>query len=172
VNPLCPFAPGGIRGVARRKTMTLYEFLKYIHIVLAIIAIGFNISYGIWLARAAQHAQHAPFILRTLKLLDDRFANPAYALLLLTGFGMIFEADIPIFDTFWITTSLGLYVALIVVGVLFYSPVLRRQTEIAESGMADSAEYRQLSKRNVAIGGLLVLLVLVIELLMVTKPML
>lgn len=150
--------------------MTLYELLKYIHVVLAIVAIGFNISYGIWLARAAQDAQHAPFVLRTLKLLDDRFANPAYILLLVTGFGMVFEADIPIFDTFWIATSLGLYVALIVVGVLFYSPVLRRQTEIAESGMADSDDYRQLSKRNAAIGGVLVLMVLTIEFLMVTKP--
>lgn len=150
--------------------MTLYEFLKYIHVVLAIIAIGFNISYGIWLARAAQDSQHAPFTLRTLKLLDDRFANPAYILLLVTGFGMVFEADIPILDTFWIATSLGIYVALIVVGVLFYSPVLRRQTEIAEAGMADSDEYRQLSKRNVAIGGVLVIMVLTIEFLMVTKP--
>ncbi len=150
--------------------MTLYEFLKYVHVVLAIIAIGFNISYAVWLSRAAQDAQHAPFILRTLKLLDDRFANPAYVLLLVTGFGMVFEADIPIFETFWIATSLGLYIALIVVGILFYSPVLRRQTEIAESGMADSAEYRQLSKRNVAVGGLLVLMVLTIEFLMVTKP--
>ena len=150
--------------------MTLYEVLKYVHVVLAIVAIGFNISYGIWLARAAQDAQHAPFILRTLKLMDDRFANPAYALLLITGFGMVLEADIPILDTFWIVASLVLYVGLIVVGIIFYSPVLRRQTEIAESGMADSNEYRQLSKRNVRIGGLLVVMVLVIEFLMVTKP--
>jgi uncharacterized membrane protein len=150
--------------------MTLYELLKYIHVVLAIVAIGFNISYGIWLSRAAQDAQHAPFILRTLKLLDDRFATPAYVLLLITGFGMVFEADIPILDTFWIAASLVVYVALIVVGIFFYSPVLRRQTEIAESGMADSDEYRHLSKRNIGIGGLLVIMVLAIEFMMVTKP--
>ena len=114
--------------------------------------------------------EHAPFTLRTLKLLDDRFATPAYILLLITGFGMVFEADIPIFDTFWIVASLVIYVAVVVVGIFFYSPVLRRQTEIAESGMADSDDYRQLSKRNMRIGGLLVIMVLAIEFLMVTKP--
>jgi uncharacterized membrane protein len=149
--------------------MTLYELLKYVHVVLAIVAIGFNISYGVWLSRAAKEPEHAPHILRGLKTLDDRFANPAYALLLVTGFGMVFEADIPL-DTFWILGSLVIYAALIVVGLFFYTPILRRQTEIAEGGMADSNEYRQLSKRNVMIGGLLVAMVLVIEFMMVTKP--
>lgn len=149
--------------------MTLYEFLKYIHVVLAIIAIGFNISYAVWLSRAAKEPAHAAYALRGLKTLDGRFATPAYILLLITGFGMVFEADLPL-DTFWIMASLGIYVALIVVGILFYSPVLRRQTEVAEAGMADTAEYRQLSKRNTGIGGVLVLMVLLIEFLMVTKP--
>lgn len=150
--------------------MTLYELLKYVHVVLAIVAIGFNISYAVWLSLVARNPQHAPLVLRGLKILDDRFANPAYALLLITGFGMVFEADIPIMDTFWIVASLALYVGVIVVGIFFYTPVLRRQTEIAEAGMADSADYRQLSKRNFSVGGVLVLMVLLIEFMMVTKP--
>jgi len=149
--------------------MTLYEFLKYIHVVMAIVAIGFNISYAVWLSRAAREPEHAPHVLRGLKVLDDRFANPAYALLLITGFAMVFEADIPL-DTFWIMAALVIYVLLIVVGLMFYSPVLKRQTELAEIGQADSSEYRALSKRNTSTGGILVLMVLTIEFLMVTKP--
>jgi uncharacterized membrane protein len=154
---------------AEEAGMTLYELIKYIHVVLAIVAIGFNISYAVWLSRAANEPVHAPHILRGLKFLDDRFATPAYVLLLITGFGMVFEADIPL-DTFWILASLVIYAGVIVLGMFFYSPVLRRQTEIAESGMADSNEYRQLSKRNVGIGGILVAMVLAIEFMMVTKP--
>ena len=41
-------------GETEEAQMTLYEFLKYIHVVLAIVAIGFNISYAIWLQRAAK----------------------------------------------------------------------------------------------------------------------
>jgi hypothetical protein len=44
-----------------------------------------NASYAIWLARAAREPQHLGHVLRGVKLLDDRFANPAYGLLLVTG---------------------------------------------------------------------------------------
>jgi hypothetical protein len=52
---------------------------------MAIIAVGFNASYGTWLARAAREPEHQAHVLRGIKVLDDRFANPAYALLLVTG---------------------------------------------------------------------------------------
>ncbi len=48
--------------------------------------VGFNASYGIWLARARDAPQATQsHVLRTIKFLDDRIANPAYGLLLLTG---------------------------------------------------------------------------------------
>ncbi len=34
-----------------------YQLAKFIHVLLAIIAVGFNASYGIWLARAAKAPQ-------------------------------------------------------------------------------------------------------------------
>jgi hypothetical protein len=33
-----------------------YEVLKFLHVLFAIVAVGFNASYGIWLARAARSA--------------------------------------------------------------------------------------------------------------------
>ena len=33
--------------------MSVYLILKFLHVLLAIVAIGFNVSYPIWLARAA-----------------------------------------------------------------------------------------------------------------------
>ncbi|MDQ4095161.1 MAG: DUF2269 domain-containing protein, partial [Actinomycetota bacterium] len=73
--------------------MTLYEVLKYVHIVLAILAIGFNASYGIWLARAAKEPEHTGYALRGIKVLDDRVANPAYALLFVTGVLLVLLGD-------------------------------------------------------------------------------
>ena len=33
-----------------------YEVLKFFHVLFAIVAVGFNASYGIWLAKAARSA--------------------------------------------------------------------------------------------------------------------
>jgi hypothetical protein len=55
------------------------ELTKFVHVLLAIVAVGFNASYGIWLARAAKAPQATQsHVLRTIKFIDDRFANPAY----------------------------------------------------------------------------------------------
>jgi hypothetical protein len=54
-----------------------YTILKWVHVLMAIIAVGFNASYGVWLARAARAPEHESHVLRGIKVLDDRFANPA-----------------------------------------------------------------------------------------------
>ena len=149
--------------------MSLYTVLKFVHVVLAIVALGFNASYGLWLRRAAQEPEHAPHVLRGIKFLDDRLATPAYVLLLVTGFMLLFAGDIPI-TTFWIVAALVLYVAVVVAGMIFYAPTLRSQTALAEAGRSDSEEYRVLARRGTAVGGAMLVLVFAIEFLMVTKP--
>jgi uncharacterized membrane protein len=152
-----------------RVNLTLYSILKFLHVLLAIVAVGFNASYGIWLARAAKEPEHAQHVLRGIKILDDRFANPAYALLLLLGLAMVWEAGIP-FSTFWIAASLVLYALLVIVAVAGYSPALRQQVALAEAGRVDSDEYRQVARRGGIIGGILGVLVVIIVFFMVTKP--
>jgi hypothetical protein len=39
--------------------MTLYEFLKFLHVLFAIVAVGFNLSYALWLSRAPKDPEHA-----------------------------------------------------------------------------------------------------------------
>ncbi len=149
--------------------MTLYELLKFLHVLFAIVAVGFNLSYGVWLARAPRDPDHAPHILSGVKTLDDRFATPAYVLLLLTGLGMVFEADLG-FGTFWIWAGLALYGAVVVGGLIIYTPTLRRQVALADAGQAGTEEYRQLAVRGGVGGGIVNLIVVTIVFLMVTKP--
>ena len=93
-----------------------FQFLKFIHVLLAIVAVGFNASYGLWLARAAKAPQATQsYVLRTIKFIDDRIANPAYGLLALTGLFMVFSAGIP-FSRLWIALAIGLYLVLLFVG--------------------------------------------------------
>jgi len=149
--------------------MSLYLLLKYVHVLLAIVAVGFNISYIVWLNRAQREPEHARSILRGIKILDDRFANPAYALLLVFGLAMTFTAGIPL-TTFWVGAALVLYALLIVGGLAFFTPTLKRQIVAVEAGSTTSPEYVRLNQRSTIVGGLLIVDVLVIVFLMVVKP--
>jgi uncharacterized membrane protein len=149
--------------------MSLYTVIKFFHVLLAILAVGFNLSYGIWVTRAAREPEHQLHVLRGIKVLDDRFANPAYALLLVTGLAMVIVGDLPL-STFWIATALVLYAVLLVVALAVYTPTLRRQIAVLQSDGADSEEYRRLSRRGAIVGPLLGVIVIGIVFLMVTKP--
>jgi uncharacterized membrane protein len=146
-----------------------FQFIKFIHVLLAIVAVGFNASYGIWLARSATAPQATQsHVLRTIKFLDDRFANPAYGLLLITGLLMIFSAGIPV--RLWIALAIGLWLVLMFVGLGVFTPTLRVLIRVLESDGPGSEEYHRLSARGRTVGIVLALIVVVIVFLMVTKP--
>ncbi len=146
-----------------------YDVLKFFHVLLAIVAVGFNATYGVWLARAARERDHEAFALRGVKFLDDRFANPAYALLLVTGLLMVWVGDLDL-TQFWLLAGLVLYAIAVVLGLFVYTPTLRNQIAALESAGPDSVEFRALSKRGTSVGVALAVVVIVIVFLMVTKP--
>ena len=147
----------------------LYPWLKTAHILLAIVAVGFNFSYGILIGRAAREPEHLRHVLGTVKTLDDRFANPAYAVLLVVGLAMVFIGPYDITDL-WILVSLGLYVLLVIIGAAMYSPTLRRQIATLDKRGVASPEYVALQARGTQLGAVLGVAVVVIVALMVLKP--
>ena len=147
----------------------LFNAVKFVHILLAIIAVGFNASYAIWLQRAARAPEHEAFAIRGVKFLDDRIANPAYGLLLLTGLLMVFLSRIPL-TTFWIAAALVLWLIAMVSGLALYTPALRRQLEALEASGPQSEAYRALDRRSSAYGIAIAVVVLLILVLMVFKP--
>ncbi len=149
--------------------LSLYLILKWLHVLLAMVALGTNITYAIWLARARRNPEHLAFAVRGVKLLDDRVANPAYGLLLVVGLIMTFVGGIPL-TTPWILSSLILYVILVLVGGFLYTPTLRAQVQLAEAGRGQSKEYDDLASRGTVIGIVVAVIVVVITFLMVVKP--
>ena len=147
-----------------------FQLIKFVHVLLAIVAVGFNASYGIWLARVAKAPQPTQsHVLRTIKFLDDRVANPAYGLLLVTGVLMVFSAGIP-FNRLWIAGAIALWFVLVFIGLGVYTPALRDQIRVLESDGPESAEYQLLAARGRRVGIVLAIIVVVIVYLMVTKP--
>lgn len=145
-----------------------YALAKWAHVLFAIVAVGFNATYGVLIARASREPQHLPHVLRTVKVMDDRFANPAYALLLVTGLSMLWLGGLSL-RTLWLGASLALYVVAVALGLLVYTPTLRRQIAEVERAGA-SAEYRRLATRGAVVGAILAVDVVAIVVLMVAKP--
>jgi uncharacterized membrane protein len=147
----------------------LYLLLKWLHVLAAIVAVGANVTYGIWIARASRSPEALPFTLRGIKLIDDRVANPAYGLLLVTGFLMVFTVRLPL-TTPWLLTALVLFVLVGLVGSLGYTPTLRRQIQVLDSEGFHSPNYQALARRGTILGVVLAVLVIIIVYLMVVKP--
>jgi uncharacterized membrane protein len=147
----------------------LFLILKWLHILFAILALGSNATYSLWLRHASRHPESLAFALRGIKSIDDRLANRAYAALLGTGILMLLVNRLPL-TVPWLLTSLLLYVVLLLTGIFIYAPALRRQVALAESaGPADPA-YRQAAQRAARIGILVALVAVAISFLMVVKP--
>jgi uncharacterized membrane protein len=147
----------------------LFLLVKWIHVLSAIIAVGGNATYGIWMARARREPAVLPFVLRNIKLIDDRVANPLYVLLLLTGLTMAFMIPIPL-NTPWLLTALILYGVAVILGMAVFVPLFRRRIQLLESEGIESRRYQAAAKQGTVLGLVVALDVLVIVFLMVVKP--
>lgn len=148
--------------------MSWYNLLKYIHVLLAITAVGSNITYGVWGARAAAEPTHTDFVLRGISFIDRRVANPAYGLLLITGLALVFVGQVGFRG--WVITALILFALLIVVAVGFYSRVLAQQIQALETEGQTSPAYQRFSGQAQLYGIASLVIVLVIIFMMVVKP--
>jgi uncharacterized membrane protein len=147
---------------------SLYLVLKFIHIAAAITAVGANITYGVWNARSQSEPAHLGFTLKGIKFIDDRIANPAYGVLLLTGALMLIVGRLSI--KLWIVLALVLFAVLVGVAVALYSPLLRKLIALVDAGDTTSPEFSSLINRNRMLGGVFALIVVLILVLMVFQP--
>ncbi len=147
----------------------LFLLVKWVHVLSAIMAVGSNATYGIWISRARREPETLPFVLRNIKLIDDRVANPLYVLLLLTGLTMTFMIPIPL-NTPWLMTALILYAIAAILGMAVFVPIFRREIQYLESEGPRSPGYLAASKQGAVLGMVVGMDVLVIIFLMVVKP--
>jgi uncharacterized membrane protein len=148
---------------------SLYLVLKFIHILAAITAVGANITYGVWNVRSQADRTHLGFALKGIKFIDDRIANPAYGVVLLTGLLMIGVGHLSV-TSLWIILALVLFVALVVVAVALYSPLLRELIKVVDAGDTSSPELFRLINRNRIIGATFGVILVLILIMMVFKP--
>ncbi len=151
--------------------MSLYLFLKWIHVLAAVTALGANLTYVVWIRLGERSQPHLLHSLRGIQFLDDRIANPAYGVVVVTGLLMVWVNKLSLL-TAWITIPLILVIVVTVLGIAVYSPALRRQIQAAEADGPTSVTYHTASRRALLTGALTTVLVVTIVFVMVVKPVL
>jgi uncharacterized membrane protein len=145
-----------------------------LHVLGAIVAVGFSLSYGFWLAHGdAAGVVERAFALRTISWIDRRVTTPAYVLQLITGLVLVGMLGMDIFRQRWLEVSVTLYVILTVLAITRFAPAHRRQTGLAErlaNGEDVASAYRDAASEAGRWSRAVVALTLAIVILMVTKP--
>jgi uncharacterized membrane protein len=150
------------------------SFLLVLHVLGAVVALGFSLSYGFWVRRGeADGVRGRAFALRTISWIDRRITTPAFIAQLVTGLLLVATIDLDLLRAAWLELSLGIYVLLTVLAMTVYAPSFRRQRDVAEAiaaGAGDEADYDAASAKATRWGAIVALLTLAILVLMVWKP--
>lgn len=150
----------------------LYTTAKWIHILCAIVSLGANLTYFPWFMTVPKSRETLVYTLKTIRLLDNWIANPAYILAYITGEIMMRVGGQIHYSTPWMTAALILYATISVLGLFVYAPMLKKQQQLAETKGADDAEYQRVSRAGIILGTAIVIMTIGITYLMVAKPQL
>jgi uncharacterized membrane protein len=124
--------------------MTLYFFVKYLHVLGAIVILGTGTGIALFMLMAHRSGE-AAFIARTAStvvIADMLFTLTAVLLQPVTG-GLLMMLSSTGFAERWISTSLGLYA----VAGLFWVPVIFMQIEMRDLARVAAAENAALPPR-------------------------
>jgi uncharacterized membrane protein len=147
-----------------------FLFLKTLHVLSAIVAVGANVTYALWMARGERDPAHLGFALRGIKLLDDRVANPAYGVLLITG--VIMAVTQYSITLTWTLTGLVIFLVVAALATGVFSPALTRQLKALDAEGVSSPAYQRARSTVMGVGLFMTVLVVAVVFVMVFKPQL
>lgn len=148
--------------------MTWYLLIKFVHVLVAILAVGSSAGSSLWLRLAIKRPAHLPFALRSAKVLDERLTRPGLIVLLITGLWM--AATRWSLSLFWLRAALLLIGVVLVLLFAVVGPLWGRLIRATENRKATSTEWMRLERSFELVGGAAGLILVVIIWLMVTKP--
>ena len=168
-NPRIPAGTLGSMTKGDWRTVVLF-----LHVLGAVVALGFSLSYGLWGARGeVAGGRQRVFALQTISWIDRRLTTPAFVLQAVTGVALVLLIDVDLLRRAWLELAIGIYVVLTVLAITTYAPAHRRQTALAErlaEGEEVGADYEVAARRARVWGTVVTLLTLAILVLMVVKP--
>jgi len=151
--------------------MSLYELLKFIHILGAIAWVGTSIEQqlvGMRAKRSGDPDRYARFV-DEAEWVGLRIMTPAAVLVVIAGVAMVIESGWN-FSDMWIGLGIGLFVLTSLNGMLLLNPQSKQlKALIAERGMTDAGVQEK--ARRVTLASQVDLLILIaVVWVMVVKP--
>jgi uncharacterized membrane protein len=149
------------------RGVNAYLWLKFGHILIAVIALGTSAGLGIVMEFYGDHPTHGAFVLRAVRRLLYFVVAPGYVLMLVTGFRLASLASL--LDAHWVERGMQLWgVGALLIGLSLV--VMHKQIRLMEAGGPSSYGYRIASMLGRLFGGGTGLVVVVILYFMVLKP--
>lgn len=157
------------------------NFWLFVHITSMMLAFGPTYAFPMISAMARKNPKHAPFASAVGEMISLRMTWPFALLTGLSGVFLIFASDWPFFETTWLTTGVGIYVAALIFSATYQTPNARKMAalgrKMAEAGPPPEGapagpppEVVALGKKLQMGGTILGIATLVIIYLMVFKP--
>ncbi len=145
----------------------IYTVLVFAHILTALMAIGFNFTYVVWIQRGTRHPETLSFALKGVKFIDDFLANPLYIVAGITGLLMILMGKSV---ASFLVVAIIIYLVDMAAAYLIYTPMLSKQITLLADKGAESAEYKAHATRASTVGAALGMAALVIVALKIFEP--
>lgn len=157
--------------------MNWFLLWLFLHILAAVIAFGPIFVFPIVGGLAAQMPQHMRFAVELNHRIEMRLVLPLAVSMVISGVGLIWTANINIFQTPFLLVGVFLYLVALAVGFRVLLPTTARLVQLAEHASAAATppgpppkEVMTLIRRLQMFGGFTTLLFLVIIFLMVIQP--
>jgi uncharacterized membrane protein len=149
-------------------------FLLFLHVMGAIVAFGPTFAYSIMGAMAGREPQHANFSARQTEAIGNKMVYPMAVFQGITGLLLIMAANIDMKTSTWLGIGIVLYVIALSYALTIQRKALLRLIELTSTppapGSPPSPEIPATVKKIQRGGMFLGVLIVVIVLLMVTKP--
>lgn len=153
-----------------------YGWLLLVHIGSALVGLGPSMVYGrITKAAAEAGPGQIPFAVRMTRELSTRWTHPLAALVLLSGFGLVWTMHYDILATPWLLVSVVLFLASFLYATFIQNRTTLRSLELVMRGLPNLSEDERAEaarlRNRIRWGGLFMrVVVLVVLFLMVMKP--
>ena len=147
--------------------MQEYLVAKFLHILIAIVALGSSAGLGVVLELFGDHPDHGGFVLRAIHKVETRFVIPGYVLMLATGLWL--SKITGLLSARWVQIALVLW-SIGLVTLIASALLLRKQIALFDVVTVNSAAFHRISRLGRVLGASVGVVIIITLYLMVFKP--
>jgi uncharacterized membrane protein len=150
----------------------LYDWLKAVHVLLAVVWVGGNIVLQILAIRITRQndALKLASVAGDIQWIGMRIFAPASGLLLVLGVVMVIDSPAYDFDQLWVIAAIAMFAYSFLSGLLYLGPQTGRLKKIYEAEGPASPNAVALTKRLFVVSRIELVLLVLIVFDMVLKP--